>query len=141
MQRIAYAHSKSDAIAKLDGSYREDEVEERKRRRREARVEEQAAAASVPKGAPGASGVAAKAPQGPNCTLFVENLPQETNEGMLLLVFQKFPGLKEVRLVPHRPGICFVEYDNEGGARAALQGLQGFKLATDKPMQLSFAKQ
>jgi RNA recognition motif-containing protein len=75
-----------------------------------------------------------------NQTLFVENLPKEANEGMLLLVFQKFPGLKEVRLVPHKPGIAFVEYDNEQGASAAMVGLQGFKLATDKPMAISFAK-
>jgi hypothetical protein len=59
---------------------------------------------------------------------------------MLSLVFQQFPGFKEVRMVPQKPGIAFVEYDNEAGAAAALAGLQGFRLATDKPMQLSFAK-
>ena len=135
MQRVAFARSKSDAVAKLDGSYREDEIEERKKRRREARAAQQPEAPAVP-----ARGAVAATAQGPNCTLFVENLPHEANEAMLLLVFQKFPGLKEVRLIPHRPGIAFIEYDNEPGAMAALQGLQGFKLATDKPMHLSFAK-
>ena len=72
-------------------------------------------------------------------TLFVENIPNEANEGMLLLVFQRFPGLKEVRMVPQRPGVAYVEYDNEAGAAAALAGLQGFKLATNKPMRLSYA--
>lgn len=33
-------------------------------------------------------------------------------------------------MVPSRPGIAFVEYSDEVQAGLALQGLQGFKLAT-----------
>lgn len=33
-------------------------------------------------------------------------------------------------MVPQRPGIAFVEYEDEGQAGVAMQGLQGFKLAT-----------
>lgn len=138
LQRISYAKTKSDAVAKLDGSYDEEQVEARKRARREAR--EAAQLASAPAPAPAAQEPAVEAVSATR-TLFVENLPNEANEGMLLLVFQRFPGLKEVRMVPHRPGIAFVEYDNDAGAAAALGGLQGFKLATDKPMMLSYAKQ
>lgn len=138
MQRIAYAKTKSDAVAKLDGTYSEAEVESRKQARREAH--EAAKLAGAP--AATAAGAAAAAPAAEATrTLFIENLPNEANEGMLLLVFQRFPGLKEVRMVPHKPGIAFVEYDNDAGAAAALAGLQGFKLATDKPMMLSYAKQ
>lgn len=137
MQRITYAKTKSDAVAKQEGTYDEEAVEARKRVRREAR---EAAALAA---APAAAAPAADAAEGPASTrtLFVENLPNEANEGMLLLVFQRFPGLKEVRLVPGRAGIAFVEYDNDAGAAAAVAGLQGFKLATDKPMALSYAKQ
>jgi len=67
----------------------------------------------------------------------VENIPKEANEGMLLLVFQRFPGLKEVRMVSGSAGVAHIEYDNPAGAEAAIAGLQGFKLATDKPMKLS----
>lgn len=142
MQRIAYAKTKSDATAKLDGTFNEDEVENRKKRRREMSKGDGAvlAEANKPK-PPGATTTGTVNAPTSNQTLFVENLPKEANEGMLLLVFQKFPGLKEVRLVPHKPGIAFVEYDNEQGATAAMMGLQGFKLATDKPMAISFAKQ
>jgi len=140
--KIAYAKTKSDAVAKLDGSYNEEEVESRKQARRQAHEAAKAAAAApgttaAPDGAAAEAGPAADATR----TLFVENIPNEANEGMLLLVFQRFPGLKEVRMVPHKPGIAFVEYDNDEGAAAALTGLQGFKLATDKPMMLSYAKQ
>ena len=138
LQRIAFAKTKSDATAKLDGTYDEEQVEARKRARREAR--EAAQAASAPAAAPTAVEPVAEATSATR-TLFVENLPNEANDSMLLLVFQRFPGLKEVRRVPHRPGLAFVEYDNDAGAAAALAGLQGFKLATDKPMMLSYAKQ
>lgn len=142
MQRIAYAKTKSDAVAKLDGTYSEEEVEARKQARREANEATKLAAAAGGKGPGAAATTAAAAPAAEATrTLFIENLPNEANEGMLLLVFQRFPGLKEVRLVPHKPGIAFVEYDNDEGAAAALAGLQGFKLATDKPMMLSYAKQ
>lgn len=49
--------------------------------------------------------------------------------------------LLQVRMVPQRPGIAFVEYDDAGQAGMAMQGLNGFKLATDKPMAITFAKQ
>lgn len=38
----------------------------------------------------------------PNKILFVENLPNGTNEAMLSMLFQQFPGFKEVRACPHR---------------------------------------
>lgn len=144
MQSIAFAKTKSDAKCKLDGTYDEEAVEDRKRRRREANDAQKAAAAVTKAGTgpgPTKAAVAAQPQATANCTLFVENLPNEANEGMLLLVFQRFPGLKEIRMVPHRPGIAFVEYDNEDGATAAMAGLQGFRLATDKPMSISFSKQ
>ncbi len=47
----------------------------------------------------------------------------------------------QVRLVPQRPGIAFCEYDSDVQSTVALQGLQGFKLATDKPMKITYARQ
>ena len=137
LQRISFAKTKSDAVAKLDGTYDEEAVESRKRVRREAREAAKVAAAPA-----GGAAAAAGATEVVSSTriLFVENLPNEANESMLLLVFQRFPGLKEVRTVPNKPGIAFVEYDNDEGAASAMAGLQGFKLATDKPIAISVAK-
>jgi U2 small nuclear ribonucleoprotein B'' len=47
----------------------------------------------------------------------------------------------QVRMVPQRPGIAFVEYDSDVGSSVAMQGLQGFKLATDRPIKITYAKQ
>ncbi|XP_021571130.1 U2 small nuclear ribonucleoprotein B''-like [Carlito syrichta] len=50
----------------------------------------------------------------PNYILFLNNLPEETNAMMLSMLFNQFPGFKEVRLVPRRYGIAFVEFENNG---------------------------
>uniref|UniRef100_A0A8D0HS77 Small nuclear ribonucleoprotein polypeptide A n=1 Tax=Sphenodon punctatus TaxID=8508 RepID=A0A8D0HS77_SPHPU len=51
-----------------------------------------------------------------------------------------FPGFKEVRLVPGRHDIAFVEFDNEVQAGAARDALQGFKITQTNAMKISFAK-
>ena len=45
--------------------------------------------------------------------LFLINLPENTDQTMLQLLFQPFAGFKEVRLVPGRADIAFVEFENE----------------------------
>jgi len=79
-------------------------------------------------------------PQPPNHVLFVENLPEQCNEMMLSMLFQQFPGFREVRLVPNKKGIAFVEFGNEIEAGVAMNGLQGFKITTENVMIISFAK-
>lgn len=54
--------------------------------------------------------------------------------------FLRFPGFKEVRLVPGRHDIAFVEFDNEVQAGAARDALQGFKITQNNAMKISFAK-
>ncbi|GAB0201948.1 U1 small nuclear ribonucleoprotein A [Grus japonensis] len=76
----------------------------------------------------------------PNHILFLTNLPEETNELMLSMLFNQFPGFKEVRLVPGRHDIAFVEFDNEVQAGAARDALQGFKITQNNAMKISFAK-
>ncbi|XP_026223729.1 U1 small nuclear ribonucleoprotein A-like [Anabas testudineus] len=76
----------------------------------------------------------------PNHILFLTNLPEETNELMLSMLFNQFPGFKEVRLVPGRHDIAFVEFENEVQAGAAREALQGFKITQTNAMKISFAK-
>merc|ERR1711962_304634 len=76
----------------------------------------------------------------PNHILFLTNLPEETNELMLSMLFNQFPGFKEVRLVPGRHDIAFVEFENEGQSTAAKDALQGFKITPSNAMKISYAK-
>merc|ERR1719412_2659684 len=76
----------------------------------------------------------------PNQILFLTNLPEETNEMMLSMLFNQFPGFKEVRLVPGRHDIAFVEFETEMQSAAARDALQGFKIPPTTAIKISFAK-
>lgn len=78
--------------------------------------------------------------QEPNSILFLTNLPEETNEAMLTLLFNQFPGFKEVRLIPGRSDIAFVEFDNEYLSTTAKEALNGFNLSPTHKMRITFAK-
>lgn len=80
------------------------------------------------------------AEQPPNQILFLTNLPEETNEVMLSMLFNQFPGFKEVRLVPNRHDIAFVEFATELESGAARESLQGFKITPTHAMKITFAK-
>lgn len=75
----------------------------------------------------------------PNKILFLTNLPKETNEMMITVLFRQFPGFKEVRLVPGRHDIAFVEFENEIVSAAAKDSLQGFKITPTHPVKITFA--
>ncbi|KAH8409268.1 hypothetical protein KR009_011675 [Drosophila setifemur] len=136
--RIAYSKSDSDIVAKLKGTYKE----------RPKKIK-------PPKPAPGAeekkdkkkkptssenSNPNTQTEQPPNQILFLTNLPEETNEMMLSMLFNQFPGFKEVRLVPNRHDIAFVEFTTELQSNAAKEALQGFKITPTHAMKITFAK-
>lgn len=85
-------------------------------------------------------GTAGSQETAPNNILFVQNLPVETTSQMLQLLFVQYPGFKEVRMVEAKPGIAFVEYEDDVQAGMAMQHLQGFKITAQNPMAINFAK-
>ncbi|KTF73264.1 hypothetical protein cypCar_00043701 [Cyprinus carpio] len=135
--RIQYAKQDSDIIAKMKGTYveRDRKKEKKKPKAPDAGAGKKASAAMA--GVPAAMPVSENPP---NHILFLTNLPEETNELMLSMLFNQFPGFKEVRLVPGRHDIAFVEFDNEVQAGAAREALQGFKITQSNAMKISFAK-
>lgn len=64
----------------------------------------------------------------PNKILFVQNLPDEYDVEALTALFGRFEGFREVRLVPGRRGIAFVEYETETGAISAKENTAGMAL-------------
>ncbi|XP_055107070.1 U1 small nuclear ribonucleoprotein A isoform X2 [Symphalangus syndactylus] len=152
--RIQYAKTDSDIIAKMKGTFVE---RDRKREKRKPKSQETPATKKAVQG--GGAAPYSGSPTGlravvltdspttpqlsenpPNHILFLTNLPEETNELMLSMLFNQFPGFKEVRLVPGRHDIAFVEFDNEVQAGAARDALQGFKITQNNAMKISFAK-
>lgn len=55
----------------------------------------------------------------PNKVLFLQNLPDSVTKEQLVEIYSQFEGFREVRMVPGRKGIAFVEYDLEGQAGLA----------------------
>ena len=133
--RINYSKTDSDMIAKIKGTFQERPKktpgEAKKKSSKKSKVGGTA-------GAVAAQGGVDNAP--PNQILFLTNLPGETNEMMLSMLFNQFPGFKEVRLVPGRSDIAFVEFENEMQSAAARDALQGFKITPTTAMKINFAK-
>lgn len=64
----------------------------------------------------------------PNKILFIQNLPDEYDIDSLIAIFGRFEGFREVRLVPGRRGIAFIEYESETGAISAKENTAGMTL-------------
>lgn len=54
--------------------------------------------------------------------------------------WSRHPGFQEVRLIPGKAGIAFVEYGDEFQSKSAMDLLQNFKITPTHLMQISFAK-
>nr|XP_009784958.1 PREDICTED: U2 small nuclear ribonucleoprotein B'' [Nicotiana sylvestris] len=76
----------------------------------------------------------------PNNILFIQNLPHETTSMMLEVLFKQYPGFREVRMIEAKPGIAFVEFDDDVQSSVAMQVLQGFKITPQNPMAITYAK-
>ncbi|KAK3944834.1 U2 small nuclear ribonucleoprotein B [Diplogelasinospora grovesii] len=166
---VALARTRSDATVAMSGN--EDEFDAHKRRRMaekdKKRALEQAeeqkrlkrpAAGAVPaeaaRPAKGARGAGLK-PSGPapaavvpdeylppNRILFVQNLPDDFDKDALTAIFSRFDGFREVRTVPGRSGIAFVEYDAEPGAITAKENTAGMPLNNgEKVMKVTYQRQ
>ncbi|KAJ3235997.1 hypothetical protein HDU81_011268 [Chytriomyces hyalinus] len=75
--------------------------------------------------------------------LFLTNLPpQITADGpdALVTLFKDYAGFKEVRLVPGKSNLAFVEYGNADQAAEAKKRLHGFSIASGKVLKIEYSK-
>ena len=78
----------------------------------------------------------------PNKILFLRDLPDTVDQETLMAVFGRFEGFQEVRLVPGRKGIAFVEYENESGAISAKEATSGMPMGeAAKPIRVTYQRQ
>lgn len=78
----------------------------------------------------------------PNKILFVQNLPEGYDVDGLTAIFGRFEGFREVRLVPGRKGLAFVEYEAEAGAISAKENTAGMALGDDhKVIRVTYQRQ
>ncbi|KAK5998156.1 small nuclear ribonucleoprotein U1 [Cladobotryum mycophilum] len=76
----------------------------------------------------------------PNKILFLQNIPDDYDVDGLTTIFGQFEGFREIRLVPGRRGIAFVEYESEQGAIIAKENTAGMTLG-DKPIKVTYQRQ
>ncbi|CAI7593731.1 unnamed protein product [Penicillium pancosmium] len=164
---LDYAKTRSDATVMREGGSDELEAHKRKRlaekeRRQahdalEAQKKHKRPAAAVPdnvrpaktvKGAglkPTSGATAAVVPDEylpPNKILFLRDLPDDASQEGLSAVFGRFEGFQEVRLVPGRKGIAFVEYDAEAGAISAKEATANVPMGEQgKPIRVTYQRQ
>lgn len=142
---VQFGKDKADVIARREGSF-----VPREKRKLDAAPSDKAAVASKKPASSAANGSSAGAfvppppppmqQQLPNKILFVQDLPESCNKEMLSVLFKQYHGFQEVRMVPGKKGLAFVEFGDEAQAAIALQGLAGFKLTPTDALQVSFAK-
>ncbi|KAH7241757.1 hypothetical protein BKA59DRAFT_479313 [Fusarium tricinctum] len=163
--KLAIARTRSDKTVELKGN--QEELESHKRHREEEKNKRQALEIAeeqrqTNKRGPGAAtdnkpakvtkssglkSTSAAASGGvldeflpPNKILFVQNLPEDYDIEALTSVFGRFDGFREVRLVPGRRGIAFVEYEAEQGAITAKEHTAGLHLG-EKPIKVTYQRQ
>jgi RNA recognition motif-containing protein len=160
---IEYSREPSDRIAKRDGTF-----VPRAKRQKKLKPEDEAEAADVAatRDAGGGGGEEEEAGQGdsasaptdgqattavavptaatvvdfgvPSKYLLAQNLPLECNEMVLAMLFRQYTGYKEVRMP--RPGLAFIEFEQEPHASLAMQALNGFQLSQKDTLQLTYGK-
>ncbi|KAJ5218851.1 uncharacterized protein N7498_000950 [Penicillium cinerascens] len=163
---LDYAKTRSDATVLREGGSEEleahkrkrlaekerqqahDALEAQKKLKRPAAAPDTARPAKTTKGAglkPTSGATTAVVPDEylpPNKILFLRELPEDASQEGLTAVFGRFDGFQEVRLVPGRKGIAFVEYENESGAISAKEATAGMPMGEQgKPIRVTFQRQ
>ncbi|KAI1814675.1 RNA recognition domain-containing protein [Poronia punctata] len=147
---LALAKTRSDATVSRTGNKDEFELHQRRRlaeKDKRKAAEEQKRAKRPEAAAKGgrATGTGLKPTSGPapntvvpdeylppNKILFVQNLPDDFDIEALTGIFGRFEGFREVRLVPGRKGIAFIEYEAEAGAITAKENTAGMAVGDGK---------
>ncbi|KAJ2355841.1 U2 small nuclear ribonucleoprotein B'' [Coemansia erecta] len=76
----------------------------------------------------------------PSSTLFITNLPGTISVEVLTGLFQQYAGFKEVRRIPGKGDMAFVDYVTVESATAARGVLDGFKLSAEQAMKVAFSR-
>ncbi|KAH9854419.1 RNA-binding domain-containing protein [Lenzites betulinus] len=152
--QISFARTRSDAVVKkLDAdnfdTHKEKRLENKKATRYTNPIKKkyrQKRLAAEMDG--GAAAPAAKRPNvqmpdeylPPNKILFLQNLPETVTKDQLMALFSQYPNLHEVRLIPTKKDIAFVEFLDEGSATVAKDALHNYKLDGENKIKITFAR-
>lgn len=89
--------------------------------------------------AAGAKGAALQATEEylpPNKILFIQNLPDSTTKEDLEELFKPYANLHDVRMIPGRKGIAFVEFIDEASSTVAKDALHNHRVDDEHKMKV-----
>jgi len=153
--RVSYAKSKSDVIAKRDGSFKP-----RPKKRKKGDVKDvkdvknfkgdtkDGMQMQVDKKPNVKAEVSKETTQQqgrtitslpPNRILLIQNLPKEATESMVSILFQATAGFQKVSLIPGYAGYAYVEFKDPLLATNAMTQLQGFEITAEHKLVITFA--
>ncbi|WRT66725.1 uncharacterized protein IL334_003688 [Kwoniella shivajii] len=149
--QISFARGRSDnVVKKLEGDdelekHKVQRLEEKKRKRRNnpLRQKAQAKLKAEETGAAPLKKQRLQMPDEylpPNSVLFIQNLPEGTTADDLREVFEVHAGLVEIRTIPAKKDIAFVEYADENAATVAKEALHNFKIDGETKMKVTYAR-
>ncbi|KAF9036683.1 RNA binding protein [Panaeolus papilionaceus] len=152
--QISFARTRSDAVVKkLDSEHFDEHKatrEEHKKKTRytnplKSKFRAKRLAAEIDGGtaAPAPKRPAVQMPDEylpPNKILFLQNLPETVTKDQLMALFSQYPNLHEVRLIPTKKDIAFVEFADEGSAGVAKDALHNYKLDGENKIKITFAR-
>ena len=134
---IRYAKFKSDIISRRDGTYEEERRKIMQDKQNCADLVKQVQmkknpfqsllTGGVSDSAANIKPTAATGMQVINRTLFVQGISSSISEDQLSSFFNKFNGFVEIRKVPSRSDIAFVDYETENQAFFAREGTNGLE--------------
>nr|XP_023903141.1 U1 small nuclear ribonucleoprotein usp102-like [Quercus suber] len=154
---LAFAKSRSDAtVQREDGqagleAHKSQRLAE-KERRQAAEAAEAAKRAALKRATDEANGdrpakkvaaagaAAADEHLPPNKTLILRDLPEDYTQQILTSIFGRYPGFKEIRMVPGRAGLAFAEYESEDGAIMAKTEMHQ-KVLAGKTVKVTYQRQ
>lgn len=152
--QISFAKSRSDAVVQKLDSERFDELKKQREDNKKAtrytnpiksKFRLKRLAAEVDGGAalPQSKRPAVQMPDEylpPNKILFLQNLPENVTKDQLMSLFSQYANLYEVRMIPTKKDIAFVEYIDEGSATVAKDALHNYKLDGENKIKITFAR-
>ncbi|KAK1234374.1 hypothetical protein PQX77_002412 [Marasmius sp. AFHP31] len=152
--QISFARTRSDAVVKrLDNDHFEEHKSKRQEHKKATRytnpLKQKFKAKRLASEIDG--GAVAPAPKRPNVQmpdeylppnkiLFLQNLPETVTKEQLTALFSQYPNLHEVRLIPTKKDIAFVEYLDEASSTVAKDALHNYKLDGENKIKITFAR-
>lgn len=129
IQRLAFAKTKSNIIAKAEGIAAASVKPSKRQREAEQSLEDTGSNKEQ----------RLIVNNTPNKILLAQNLPVNFDVQMLTALFQQLPGLTDIRIPPGNKGIAFIEFQDEIQAGGALRQLNGLVLAPNVVLQLTYS--